>query len=538
MVDASYFWAATIVFVAITLYLSYLGYKKTRDGDSFLLAGRNVNPIILGLSYGATFISTAAIVGFGGVAGTFGMGIIWLVVLNVGVGVLLAFIVFGHRVRRIGKQLSAVTFPDLMGKIYKSPFLRYSMAIVILVGMPLYSAAVLIGGARFVETTLDVNFDYALIALCLIVALYVAFGGMLAVMYADAFQALVMIIGMTAILFITYGLLGGVAEANTALTNLATDPGVPTALAAQGMTGWTSFPELLSQNWYFMVTTIIMGVGIGVLAQPQLVVRFMCAKDAKRLNRAIPIGGIFILLTTGVAYTVGALSNVYFWDEEGQLSRQIAGNTDTIMPLYINSSMPDLVIVFFMLTLLAAAMSTLSSLMHALASAAGTDLYCGLSKSKLMPTKYRSCDDKQTCSLTANRVAVAAMIIVTLIVAFYMPNDIIAVATSMFMGLCASALLPLFAAGVFMKRPSALGAKLSLIVGTAAWFLWGMFVYTKYSVVFNVCEPIFGKITLGQEPWIWIDPLFIAMPLAIIALVIGILIDPARKKAPETTATT
>ncbi len=75
------------------------------------------------------------------------------------------------------------------------------------------------------------------------------------------------------------------------------------------------------------------------------------------------------------------------------------------MPLYINRAMPDLVIVFFMLTLLAAAMSTLSSLMHALGSAAGTDLYCGLSKSKLMPTKYRSCDDKPTCSLKVNRIA-------------------------------------------------------------------------------------------------------------------------------------
>ncbi len=47
-----------------------------------------------------------------------------------------------------------------------------------------------------------------------------------------------------------------------------------------------------------------------------------------------------------------------------------------------------------------------------------------------------------------------------------------------------------------MKRPSALGAKLSLVVGAVVWFLWGMFVYTKYSVVFNVCEPMFGKITL------------------------------------------
>jgi Na+/pantothenate symporter len=56
----------------------------------------------------------------------------------------------------------------------------------------------------------------------------------------------------------------------------------------------------------------VFGVGIGVLAQPQLVVRFMTAKDNTSLNRAILVGGPFILMMTGVAFTVGALTNVYF----------------------------------------------------------------------------------------------------------------------------------------------------------------------------------------------------------------------------------
>ncbi|QLH74676.1 MAG: sodium:solute symporter family protein [Methanomassiliicoccales archaeon] len=544
MVDPIYFWIATVIFVVITIYLSYLGYKRTRQGEEYLLAGRNVNPIIIGLSYGATFISTSAIVGFGGVAAIFGMSIIWLVVLNVGIGVLLAFLVFGHPVRRLGKKLGAVTFPDLMSKVYRSDFIRYFMAVVILIGMPLYSAAVLIGGSRFIEGTLDVDFDVAMVTLSLIVALYVAFGGMRAVMYADAFQALVMILGMGAILVITFSLLGGVTEANTALSNLANDPGVPAPLAAQGMTGWTSFPEFLSQNWYFMVTTIIMGVGIGVLAQPQLIVRFMCAKDGKMLNRAIPVGGLFILLTTGVAYTVGALSNVYFMDPDngGALSSVIAGDRDKIMPLYIESAMPDIVVVFFLLTLLAAAMSTLSSLLHALGSAAGTDLWSGIRRSRLVPEKYRRPKEDNTCSLRSNRYAAFLMIAVTLAVAFYMPNEIIAIATSAFMGLCASAFLPMFAAGVFIKRPSVIAAKLSLAVGALTWFIWGMFVYgsgtveTKwsgYTPVFGVCQALFDKASVLPTPYSWIDPLFVALPLATLMLIIGYAVDRNRKVEKE-----
>ena len=44
----------------------------------------------MALSYGATFISASAIVGFGGVAATFGMGIQWLCLLNMFMGVVVA----------------------------------------------------------------------------------------------------------------------------------------------------------------------------------------------------------------------------------------------------------------------------------------------------------------------------------------------------------------------------------------------------------------------------------------------------------------
>ncbi len=69
-----------------------------------------------------------------------------------------------------------------------------------------------------------------------------------------------------------------------------------------------------------VVSTFILGVGLGVLTQPQLVVRFMSAKDDKMLNRSLIIGSIFMLVIVGSAYTCGALSNVYFFNEHGLTS--------------------------------------------------------------------------------------------------------------------------------------------------------------------------------------------------------------------------
>ncbi len=101
----------------------------------------------MAVSYGATFISTAAIVGFGGVAGLFGMSLLWLTFLNIGVGILIAFIVLGEPTRRLGHHLGAHTFPELLGLRYQSRGIQIFTGAIIFLFMPLYAAAVMTGGA-------------------------------------------------------------------------------------------------------------------------------------------------------------------------------------------------------------------------------------------------------------------------------------------------------------------------------------------------------------------------------------------------------
>ena len=528
MIEPWVFWVTTAVYVAITLYLAYLGWKRTKSQEDFLIAGRKVNPLIIGLSYGATFISTSAIVGFGGVAAQLGEGLIWLTVLNISIGILLAFILFGKRARSIGQSLKAMTFPDLVGKRFNSNFLQYASSIIILLSMPLYASAVLIGGARFIEETLQVPYDYALLGFAVITAAYVITGGILAVMYTDAFQGAIMMLGMSAILILTFVALGGVFDANQALTDLPSQvPASSTAsLVSKGWTGWASMPELGSPIWYQMVTTIILGVGIGVLAQPQLVVRFMTAKSNKSLNRAVPIGSIFILLMTGVAFTVGALSNVYFWNNYESIAwtpTGVAGgmtdNVDNIIPIYINDAMPPFVVVLFMLTLLAAAMSTLSAIFHTMGSAAGYDLWTHMKR--YVNRKKAGKVDKPASSLRASKMATILMIVVSIGLAFIMPSNIIAKATAMFMGLCAAAFLPMYTHGLFSKRVSKVGAIASLVSGAVVWFLWSAFVQADIAKRLGLCQAIFGKPSLAGAPWNVMDPLVIAIPVSIIALALG-----------------
>ena len=98
----------TLVYLFIVAYLGYVGFRQTKSSKDYLVAGRQVHPLVMALSYGGTFISTSAIVGFGGAAGTLGMGLLWLTVLNIFFGIFIAFVVFGKRTRKMGHNLMRI----------------------------------------------------------------------------------------------------------------------------------------------------------------------------------------------------------------------------------------------------------------------------------------------------------------------------------------------------------------------------------------------------------------------------------------------
>ncbi len=93
-------------------------------------------------------------------------------------------------------------------------------AILIIVMMPIYTAAVLKEDVNSltVITGLTEYYDYIPIVLAIVV--YVVYGGIIAVMYNDAFQAAIMFVGIVIILLVTYAYFGGVTTGNSALDRL------------------------------------------------------------------------------------------------------------------------------------------------------------------------------------------------------------------------------------------------------------------------------------------------------------------------------
>ena len=239
----------------------------------------------------------------------------------------------------------------------------------------------------------------------------------------------------------------------------------------RGHTGWTSFPQFGSEFWFVLVTTIILGVGIGVLAMPQLIVRFMTVKSDRELNRAVLIGGVFILMMTGTAFVVGALSNVYFLKYSDYKSISIVAANDNIgniIPLYVKVAMPQWFTAVFMITLLSAAMSTLSSQFHTMGTAIGRDVYEKGLGGKGAP-------------VFITRIGILITILVSLFLAWGLPrfyeggSAIIARGTAIFFGICAAAFLPIYIGAIYSKKITKEAAISSFIVGFLVSFFWLFF---------------------------------------------------------------
>jgi len=518
---------ATVIYLFILASLSVYAYRGTKNTKDYMLAGRQIHPMVMALSYGATFISTSAIVGFGGNAGLFGMSLLWLTFLNIFVGVFIAFLLFGKRTRQMGHNLDAHTFPELLGVRFQSRFIQGFSAAVILVFMPLYAAAVLKGGVGYLATQFNIDFNVTLFFFTMIIALYVAMGGMKGVMYTDAFQGSIMFAGMLFLLVFVYSKLGGVMNAHLALTNLMNDPAVQeqtTKVAANGFAGWTSMPVFNSPYWWTVVTSVVMGVGIGVLAQPQLVVRFMTVKSNRELNRAVASGGLFILMMAGVAYVVGSLSNVFFVRDLGLTSVAAAGGViDNIIPLFLKTYLPSWFNTVFMLTLISAAMSTLSSQYHVVGTSIGRDLF-----EKSLGIKGHT--------LTITRIGVVLSILASALLAYignqlHLDIGLIAQATAVFFGICAAAFLPVYIGALFVRRLSRKAAVISVLTGSLSSSFWLFFVHGKNAATIGLCQLVFGKPHLFADTTLaklaMVDAVVVAVPLSALALIIaGLLTRP------------
>ena len=212
-------------------------------------------------------------------------------------------------------------------------------------------------------------------------------------------------------------------------------------------------------------------------------------------------------------------------NEHGELAFQyISGlglGTDFIIPQFIleifsGISFGDVFVSLFLLSLVCAAISTISALIHTIGAAGGYDLYT-LYKNKKGQLK----GDSQSINL--NRIVMVLVMVLLVVYCYLMPADIIAKATSVFMGLTAAALLPAYFHALYSKNPCKKAAVVSMVVGTLVYMFFALFINTGTSVFLPICEIITGQPVLFPDSSLAsTDALVFALPLSIVAMAVAL----------------
>jgi SSS family solute:Na+ symporter/sodium/proline symporter len=183
-----------------------------------------------------------------------------------------------------------------------------------------------------------------------------------------------------------------------------------------------------------------------------MVHKFYAIRDEKAIKTGTVISTIFALVIAGGAYFVGGFGRL-FLDNKMPIGVNGNPNPDMVMPLVLETALPDALIGVIVILVLSASMSTLSSVVLVSSSAISMDLV----KGTLFPKA------KNGNVMLLMRIMCAVFVVLSFIVAVT-PNTILSL-MSFSWGTIAGAFLAPFIYGLYWKGTTRAGAWAGFIAG-------------------------------------------------------------------------
>ena len=191
---------------------------KGRSKDA-VLSG-SVGFGVQAFAYVATYISAVALVGFGGLAHAYGLQMLLVAAGNVWFGTWAVYRFLAWPTRKWQERLGARTPAQLLGLGHGSPSLTRAMAFVFALFLGVYGSAVIKGAALLLAEILPVPVWALIWLVAIIVGLTVFIGGLRGVLYTEAMQGVVMLVGMLMLVGAIFSKVGGPWEGMQALAAL------------------------------------------------------------------------------------------------------------------------------------------------------------------------------------------------------------------------------------------------------------------------------------------------------------------------------
>jgi SSS family solute:Na+ symporter len=340
-----------IIIFLVAFWSSFSKKRKSKSSSDYFLAGRNIGWFIIGASLFASNIGSEHLVGLAGTGAASGVAVGQFEILAS-----LILLILGWLFVPFYLKSGVFTMPEFLEKRYSSGA-RWYLAVISIVGYVLTKISVTIaaGGIVF-ESLMGIEFWTGALIVVIITGIYTVLGGLRAVLYTDMVQMFILIAGAITVTIVGLIRLGGLGE----LYN-HTGPGI-----------FSLWKPMSDPN--FPWTGILFGapiLGVWYWCTDQFIVqRVLSGKDINHSRRGTIFAGYLKLLPLFIFVIPGVIA--YALTQTGAITLD---SPDHALPVLVGALLPVGLKGIVVAGLLAALMSSLSSVFNSCSTLITWDIY-------------------------------------------------------------------------------------------------------------------------------------------------------------------
>ncbi len=476
--------AMFLIFIAVTLAITYWAARRTRSAQDFYAAGRGITGLQNGLAIAGDYMSAASFLGISGLVFLSGFdGLIYSVGWLVGWPIILFLI--AERLRNLGKY----TFADVVSYRFRQLPVRSVAASGAITVVIFYLIAQMVGSGKVIEVLFGLPYEYAVVIVGVLMVLYVTFGGMIATTWVQIIKAGLLLFGAT---FLALGVL---IHFGFSLDRLF---GEAVAVHANGAS-ILSPGDLIKDP----VSAISLGLALmfGTAGLPHILMRFFTVADAKAARDSVFFAtgfiGYFYILTFVIGFGAIALlaANPQFLDGTGNL---IGGNN--MAAIHLSHAIGgDIFLGFISAVAFATILAVVAGLTLAGAAALSHDLYASV---------FRRGRASEREEIRVSRAATLVLGAIAILLGILFEKQNVAFMVSLAFAIAASVNFPVLVLAMYWRGMTTRGATLGGLVGLGSSAGLTLLGPTIWVDILGHAEPVF--------PYAY--PTLISMPAAFLAV--------------------
>ncbi|MFE3448904.1 cation acetate symporter [Nonomuraea sp. NPDC059194] len=471
-----------ILFIAITLVVTFWVRGNTRSTEDFYAGGRAFSGAQNGLALAGDYMSAASFLGIAGIIALSGYdGFLY------SIGFLVAWLLTLLLVELM-RNAGRFTMADVLSyRVRQQPRVRTAAVISTVTVSVFYLLAQMVGAGALVSLLLGVSTDAAKVATIVTVGVmmifYVMFGGMKGTTWVQIIKAVLLMSGTTVLTVLVLGRFGfNLSEMLGAAAKASGSPDFlrPGGRFAQEVAGDPVRTLVNKLDFISLALALVLGTA----GLPHIVTRFFTVPDARAartsVNWAIGLVGVFYLMTLALGFGATALVG-----HEAITAQDPSGNTAAlqlaqVLGEYVGGPMGgDLMLAFIG----AVAFATILAVVSGLVMASSTSLAHDYFGHVLMFGRPR---ESQEVGVARFSALVIGLLAIALAVIAREQN--VAFLVALAFAMAASANLPAIVLSLFWKRFNSTG----VVAGVYGGLSGSVLLVLLSPVVSGKVDPVTG----------------------------------------------